>query len=497
MKLILALISGTKLSVRTPSRSATKKPLAPKTPVASTSARKADIVRPHTAGPVGSSSKPDRSAATIAKELAAQEKKIKTTQLKEKWEQEREEKQRLQREKRQAELASSREELRALAEKRRVNKMKEQQVTALQAKSRVDDLRIQNDERAQLARDLKQQELEKRRESAELKLKAWKEAQEKDAEAEKLRKEQERELLEARRLGYLQAREAARQEEESRRQSLVQRAAEQNKQREAQRRLDEEQAARNKDILEFRREASKGKDDHVRQEKESRRRSLAFRLDRWRKDRSVTAELRKQEQERLHAEFELKSQEWKDVQEFKRSLEEERRESLRRRLDQWREERGQEEVRRAEQAERDSFEKELFAQECEDILNYKQSLETQRRESLAYRLNKSHRDRNWKEGQEAMRAAEAQVERRRVEAERLDVESAKASLDADRRASLAFRLQHHVSNSCVYVRPHVVSVILMSLVRLLVCVRSARRRSSARASSSASISRGRRTAGWP
>jgi hypothetical protein len=178
---------------------------------------------------------------------------------------------------------------------------------------------------------------------------------------------------------------------------------------------------------------------------EDRRQSLAVRLNQWRSNKQLEEKLNRERVQMQIKELEIKSEEWRDVQQYKKELEEQEHQDLCWELDHWREERTVEERLRAEEMERQRIEKELFAQECEDVLRYKEELEARRRQSLAYRLDVGRRHRDWEEGEDANRAVAAMQERMIQAEERQDVQRYKQQLDDERRASLAFRLHQHVS----------------------------------------------------
>jgi hypothetical protein len=77
-----------------------------------------------------------------------QERVSKTAAMKERWAQEREEKLKLQQEEREEKLRSSRAELQELAEKRKINRIKEQQRIVEQNARKQEELKALNDDRA-------------------------------------------------------------------------------------------------------------------------------------------------------------------------------------------------------------------------------------------------------------------------------------------------------------------------------------------------------------
>jgi hypothetical protein len=303
---------------------------------------------------------------------------------------------------------------------------------------------MQNDDRAEQAKKLREKELKRRRESSELKQKIFRETQEVEKEIEQRKREEEQSLLETRRVAFLEARNAVKENESNRRQSLVNRGKIANYQREVGKKMEKDKLNEEKDMLEFRREAFIEKKEFEKEIVQSRRRSLVGRLDEWRATKQTEAEVEAQAKEAVSAEAHIKTQDWLDLQEYKHTLAERERESLEARLEKWREEKTVEVEARSKEAEEEQMERELFAQECEDVLEYREEMEASRRQSLSYRLAVGRRDRDWDEGVEANKAVICLQERQVLMEEREDVSNFKKQLDDNRRASLSFRLQQSV-----------------------------------------------------
>jgi hypothetical protein len=87
--------------------------------------------------------------------------------------------------------------------------------------------------------------------------------------------------------------------------------------------------------------------------------------------------------------------------------------------------------------------RDLFLQEYEDVLQYKQAQEDLRRQSLAYRLDHASREKEWERGEQCLQQADSEQEFRIRDQDRLDMAQYKNKLKEDRRASLAFRLEEH------------------------------------------------------
>jgi hypothetical protein len=360
------------------------------------------------------------------------------------WAHEREEQIKWEASRREAEMKAIRDSSLTLEEKRKVNKAKERELKQSELQLRMRSLKASNDDYAQLLRDQREAEKRKRRESAELKERMFHEAQEKERQLEKAKREAEQSLMETRRQQFLEARKALKQEAENRRQSLFNRGVQHKASKQVEKQMRDEKLKETKEAIEFRRETSLQKRAFEKKLSEDRRQSLALRLGQWRTNKQLEEKLNRERVQMQIKELELKSEEWRDVQQYKKELEELEHNELRWELDHWREERSVEERLRAEEAERQRIEKELFAQECEDVLRYKDELEARRRQSLAYRLDVGRRHRDWEEGEDANKAVAAMQERMIQAEERQDVQIYKQQLDDERRASLAFRLHQHV-----------------------------------------------------
>ena len=84
----------------------------------------------------------------------------------------------------------------------------------------------------------------------------------------------------------------------------------------------------------------------------------------------------------------------------------------------------------------EALERELRAAELEDVHNYQAKLQDERRQSLAFRLDKSRIDAEYKSSQEQLEREIAAEEVRLKEQDREDVRAGKQAVIQSRRLSL-------------------------------------------------------------
>jgi hypothetical protein len=132
-------------------------------------------------------------------------------------------------------------------------------------------------------------------------------------------------------------------------------------------------------------------------------------------------------------------QDWKDIQSYKENQAKHDRESLAGRLQKWKEETELEAKQRRQQEEVDQINRELAFQEYEDMRAYERQMRENRRQSLAYRLDKAKKDKDFEKGQQALQQACYEEEVRLRHYERLDVQKYQEELRQARRQSLQYR----------------------------------------------------------
>ncbi len=173
--------------------------------------------------------------------------------------------------------------------------------------------------------------------------------------------------------------------------------------------------------------------------RESKRESLAARLNSWRLEKSYEQISKEAEQSRHQSEIEDRYDTWQAKQTFKAKEANARRQSVALRLDQWRKEKAIEEVQQSEQHEQAAMEAEIKQAVDEDIRAYREECDFDRRNSLAFRLDKARVDADHTAAQKAMENELAMEALRLAEQDRQDVRNANEEMIAARRQSLAFR----------------------------------------------------------
>lgn len=382
-----------------------------------------------------------KDAARIAKNMSTMERIQKVAQLKEKWAREREQKAQFYHEKRNVQLQKLQEETQFAAELRKKNLEKKREFEEREKQAKKDQLAASLEARAQLAKDLEAENKARRRISIFMNSQMRKKAKEREAALIAEKKMEEESLHTSRRLDALQMREAKKEEEARKRESMCNRTISAQEQK----RIAEELAQKKKEeelsFLEARKQNWEDDLNTKKREEERRRDSVAFRLDEWRQQKSVEEELNRSME---HQELDLihtRHADWKDVQAYKEEEDRRRRESLAFRLDKWREEKSLEQKSKEQEELAKEIENELCRQAREDVETYRTEQKESRRQSLAYRLDKARKDRDFEEGQKALRQVVLEEEKRLNDLDREDVQNYRQMIADARRQSLEYRNQ--------------------------------------------------------
>lgn len=389
----------------------------------------------------GSVSGDSKDAARNAKNMSTLERIQKVAMLKEKWAKEREQKAHFHQEKRVMQLQKLQEDTQMASELRKKNLEKKREFEEREKQAKKDQLAASLEARAQLAKDLEAENKARRRISVFLNSQVRKNAKKREEELAAQKKAEEDSLHASRRLDALQVREAKKEEEERKRESMCNRTL----LAQEQKRIAEELAQQKKEeelaLLEMRK-ANWEDDLNTKKMEESRRReSVANRLDTWRQQKAVEEELNRSAE---HQELDLihtRHADWKDMQAYKEEEERRRRDSLAFRLDKWREEKSLEQKSKEQDDLANEIENELARQAREDVSNYRTTQRESRRQSLAYRLDKARKDRDFEEGQRALRQLVLEEEKRLNDLDRQDVQNYKQMIADARRQSLEYRNQ--------------------------------------------------------
>lgn len=389
---------------------------------------------------------PRQVTGTIASPAAAKEaftasRIQRTKELKEQWSKAKQEKLRLNKEKRQNDFKKLQETTQAAAEIRRKELELQRQFQEKEKLAKQELLASSLEDRKIMAQEKERQKKERRRMSIQLNNQMLTLKQQKVAELQAKKKEEEGKNLEARRIDYLQIREAKKLEVVKRRESMAFRGEVAKKQREIVEELNNKTLEEERSILEFRRSLWKDKQEMQAEELKMERENATKRLDDWRNQKVKEEQLLEKEEEFNKSILSKRHEDWLDMENYKKVQAKRSRESLAGRLDQWRAAKVIDEKMKEEEKEAAEYEFLLKQQELEDVKTYEQNELKKRKLSLAYRLEKQLKDKDYEIGQVALQKAREEEERQIKELERNDVENYNQSLIDARRQSLEYRNQ--------------------------------------------------------
>lgn len=397
-------------------------------------------------GSIASTCSSVRESAKLAKILSTAERVRKVNILKEKWIKDKEQKSISNKEKREKELKMLQQdsEFAALQRKKQLRQKKlfEVQEKEREKKMLLESLQV----RSQLEKDLAEQAKAKRRISIFLNTAIRKKVQEKEVQLELQKKQELVEELTNRRTDFLQYRQNKVIEDSNRRESLANRGNVAQLHREVTKKLNQQLIEEETSLLETRKQNWEDEQKAKQKAEQQRRESIAGRLDQWREQKEVVKTNLNDTKQKTIKDFQLKQQDHKDVQNFKEKLAKRDRKSLADRLMKWREEKMDSTREASQKAIADAIERELVEQAYQDEVNYKALLTQQRRESLAYRLDKARQDKSFEIGQQLCMNEVRSEERRIQAADREDVHNYRQQLQDQRRQSLQYRNQTEVKN---------------------------------------------------
>jgi hypothetical protein len=197
-------------------------------------------------------------------------------------------------------------------------------------------------------------------------------------------------------------------------------------------------------IYEQRNIMSKATREAKRDYAEKRRQSFAFRNGDARRIRQLHSEMKEQTREEEHASYELKWAGEKDVEEYKRQMAQERRDSLSFRGEEFVRARNVMEQIKADDKMDDHLNLELKRAGEKDVEAYKNQLAQERRDSLAFRGEEFVQGRDAIEHIKANEKMDAHLSFELKRAGAKDVEVYKRQIAQERRDSLAFRGEEFV-----------------------------------------------------
>lgn len=378
-------------------------------------------------------------ASRKAKHDSRQERAMKTSKIRNQWRDEKEEVQAFH-----TEAEKSRRQLLAL------KKQLSSKVYGAKAKQQLDEKQALRDAIEKEShfkssvyrdhqRDLKQELDRKRRASimARTKLRNNHRAGE-----EKLRMqaiEENMVLMEERQLSSVAWRESKRQQAEQRRKSFSFRNGDARRIRDLHAKLGEQRMEQEHKSFELKWTGEKDAEAYQMELAQKRRDSLAFRNQEGRRQRTEEAERYSDEAQLEHASYELKRAAEKDVEAYKKQVADERRDSFAFRNQEGRIQREGEAERRSDDNEDSHASYELKWKGEKDAEAYKKQLESERRDSFAFRNQEGRKQREEEKErrQEKQNSDHASYELK-WDGER-DAADYKKQLEEERRNSLAFR----------------------------------------------------------
>jgi hypothetical protein len=372
--------------------------------------------------------------------------------LKEKWAKDKELKQQLNVVKRAIEFKRLQDDNLIASEKRKANLEKQRAFASIQKQEKKEDLATSLKCRAQLSVDLQLEAKAKRRISVFLNNRIKEKAKVNMAKIENEKKQSEVDLLESKRIDHLQTREAKKADEERKRESMCGRGVAALEQRKAAMEMEQRAANEERGLLETRRQNWEDDRSHKTVNEQRKRESLAGRLDLWRKHKSVEENKERAEVEQQLSDSLQRNEDWHAVQAYKNEEAKHSRESLAGRLEHWREvkDKDAQEKRAAEEAAAIDFE--LRAAAEVDVKNYKSQQLKNSRQSLAYRLEKAHSDRDFDAGQKTLLYLVAEGEATLAAKDHAAKQEYFAAEKAARKKSLEGRLKHEVRLIFLFVK---------------------------------------------
>ncbi len=397
-----------------------------------------------------------RDAARIAKEAATADRIKKVAELRTKWKEERTQKISANKANRETELIQLKQLSNKASEQRRIQLETQRKIQDEEKQRLKLSLQEKHTDRLKQAETLQRQAKDAQRKLALQKQKDAKAIAEAEMQQEQQRKQELADMLQTRRDDHLLMKEAKKLDEEEQRQAMVARGASALQQKEIAAKLLEVKKKQEADLMDIRKQNREDDRKVKENQRRSRRESLSGRLDAWRSQRAVEKKLQDNENQRVLDQLNSRHDDWQAVQAYKNDEASQRRQSLAGRLDKWRAERKQcsEQQEQAEEAQQ--LERELKNAEIEDIKKHHASLASNRRESLAQRLDKARQDHDKEQAQQAVRKELEDEARRIAEQDREDVRKHKSMvLAARRQVRLTCCAAHLVMNGlCISLIPH-------------------------------------------
>jgi hypothetical protein len=297
--------------------------------------------------------------------------------------------------------------------------------------------------------EYKQKLTEERRRSLEYRNQEASEQRQKSEEQRSKQNQAEHESYELKWAGDLDADNYKQELEKQRRESLFLRGEEAKCFRDKQSQQEAENKKAEQESYQLKFEADRDVEAYKQSETLRRRKSLEQRGATAREIRNKQLQAESERLEKEHKSYELKFSGEKDTEEYRQKMAEMRRKSLEQRNKEAKQQREEEEKRQAKGAQLEHESYELKWNGERDVQEYVRQTEQQRRESLQFRNKQAREQRSLADTQ---RAAERQADQESFELKRAankDVDEYRKKEEQERRESLAFRNQEKARHAKV------------------------------------------------
>lgn len=384
-----------------------------------------------------------RKKAQEAKIVLKNDRAQKVATLKENWKREKEAKLALYNKKKEGARAKLNQDAIIAEERRQKSLQRQKEYDELQKKRQKEMLAASLEERAQLAADLQREKKARRRISVFMSKQMLSSAQMNEEKMKKEKKQQEIELLTSKQIDSLDIRQAKKLEEGRKRESLVFRGKHFQQQKIIQHQLAQKAHDERQDQIEVRLQNWIDDKNSKNMEERAKRDSMAGRLDEWRMQKS--AEKNKSPETDM-LDVLTRSQDWKDVKSAKELDAMVERTTIANRVQKWKEEKQLDALKQLEEAKAREGEFDRQRQDIADVRAYAETMQQQKRLSMAYRLDKAAKDANY---DKAQRDIAGQEEADRILLQQQHREDVKRIAEEEalaRRNSLEYRNQTHHQN---------------------------------------------------
>ena len=231
-------------------------------------------------------------------------------------------------------------------------------------------------------------------------------------------------------------------EEQKRRQSMAYRGvtARIQKERLLEKKIIEQEEVNS--IFQWRAASSIDNKIHKDQEWLRKRESVAHRLQSWKEEKQIMTVIEESKKNEELDTLESRHTDWLAVKEVEKNQKEKERLSLEGRLQAWRHDKEQNEVEKQLSEEAKIIENELAEETRKDVENYKMKIHKSRRDSMAVRIDKASKDKDWERGQTTLLALAMEDERLTMEEDRKAVQDFESKETEKRKISMLNHQEH-------------------------------------------------------